>query len=632
MPLVRVDKARRRKRPKPEWQDTRPVDEEQRETWDVAREHQERFARNFTLAAGALATPAVLRAVRSKAPGDTAGMVGAVPFLGSGLKEAEEVWRPMRERFEVLLESAISAEGQAEFARIGFPAAFTAQNPFSQEFIRGRAARLTADISSSSGRALQAALDRGVATGLHPRSLAQLVEGNIGLAEREANAVMHFFDRRLAEGFTSADALTSSKAYGLRLRRQRALRIARTETITSQNRGRLDAWRLAEEAGALPPEVKKKWIAALGSPRTCEICMELASMEPIPVNESWDSSFVGAVQHPGEESHPNCLPGDVLVSCESPVAATRRWFDGDVLTIETASGNQVTCTPNHPILTRRGWIPARLLHIGCEVISHSLDERGMVVDVNHDHVPTSIHEMTESLRRSGEMTAAEVPAAPENFHGDGFGGDVTVVRPDRFLIPDLDSAVLEPTAELELQGGGPGFPVVLDPARAAQSVLDALLFASNSVVARTRMLSSFLRRHVCHANVHCLAAVAGFDFAILESLSNHLPAHTESFRDRFFRFASEIGFFDGDVVEDMYFGPNDAKLKESVADDTVSNADFPGDLRNRFPAQVSFDRVVEVKHQSYSGHVYNLQTESGAYVAQGIYVHNCRCTIILARP
>ena len=37
--------------------------------------------------------------------------------------------------------------------------------------------------------------------------------------------------------------------------------------------------------------------------------------------------------------------------------------------------------------------------------------------------------------------------------------------------------------------------------------------------------------------------------------------------------------------------------------------------------------MIEINHGSFSGHVYNLQTESGWYVTQNVITHNCRCTI-----
>jgi hypothetical protein len=309
VPFV-VDKARRRrvavaKARKPGWQDTRPEDEELREAWEIAREEQERFARNLTIVVGALAAPSILRAIRGADPGDVPAIMATIPFIGSGRPGIENVWGPMRRRFAEQMTNVIGSAGAQEWARLGIDGEFSAQNTFSQRFIQNRAQMITNTISDSSRLALQESLQNAVNQGLHPRSLAKLIERDIGLIPREAKAVDNFLAARLAEGKTMTRAREMSEKYARRLRRQRGLRIARTELNTAQNRGRLDSWRVAQEAGTLPPGGMKKWVAAVGSPRTCEICLELAGMDPIPVDQAWESSFVGAVMHPGEDVHPN---------------------------------------------------------------------------------------------------------------------------------------------------------------------------------------------------------------------------------------------------------------------------------------------------------------------------------------
>jgi hypothetical protein len=62
-------------------------------------------------------------------------------------------------------------------------------------------------------------------------------------------------------------------------------------------------------------------------------------------------------------------------------------------------------------------------------------------------------------------------------------------------------------------------------------------------------------------------------------------------------------------------------LAQSVATDTEAGRDAMA----AFPGEVALDRVVKVTVRSFSGHVYNLETEGHWYVANGIVTHNCRC-------
>lgn len=43
-------------------------------------------------------------------------------------------------------------------------------------------------------------------------------------------------------------------------------------------------------------------------------------------------------------------------------------------------------------------------------------------------------------------------------------------------------------------------------------------------------------------------------------------------------------------------------------------------------------KVAEIQPSAYSGFVYNMQTRAGVYAANGVLVHNCRCTMILIPP
>ncbi len=57
--------------------------------------------------------------------------------------------------------------------------------------------------------------------------------------------------------------------------------------------------------------------------------------------------------------------------------------------------------------------------------------------------------------------------------------------------------------------------------------------------------------------------------------------------------------------------------------DGFTEAEFFSQLDAGAPGPVFADEVVSVKRTAFRGHVYNLQTRSGIYVAGGILTHNC---------
>ena len=65
------------------------------------------------------------------------------------------------------------------------------------------------------------------------------------------------------------------------------------------------------------------------------------------------------------------LPGDDVI-CATGVGrimATSVRTTDDLITVEFSDGSRITCTPNHPIFTDRGWIPAGTLAIGARAFS-----------------------------------------------------------------------------------------------------------------------------------------------------------------------------------------------------------------------------------------------------------------------
>src|ERR1035441_6952828 len=69
-----------------------------------------------------------------------------------------------------------------------------------------------------------------------------------------------------------------------------------------------------------------------------------------------------------------------------------------------------------------------------------------------------------------------------------------------------------------------------------------------------------------------------------------------------------------------------------VADDgNAGNTDASRHRQNAFSGEMRFVKIIEIERRQFSGHVYNLNTKSGLYLANTIVVHNCDCGIETAR-
>jgi hypothetical protein len=89
-----------------------------------------------------------------------------------------------------------------------------------------------------------------------------------------------------------------------------------------------------------------------------------------------------------------------------------------------------------------------------------------------------------------------------------------------------------------------------------------------------------------------------------------------------------------DLVDiDIDFGPDlNARVAKSAGDMAMVNPGLAADLTDILAAGVFCDPVIDVSLRRFSGHVFNLETETGVFVAQGIVTHNCRCDVSAVLP
>lgn len=191
---------------------------------------------------------------------------------------------------------------------------FTKKNPLAQAAADWSGQKITV-ITEETRTAIRKLIRKGLTDGIEPAKLAKEIKPLIGLNARQAIAVQNARAAWVKSGMT-ADAI--EKASGKLIDKQRnyrALMIARTETIGASNRGQLHGWRAGAKAGLLDPNVtKRKWIAAKGSSRTCDICNAMNGSLVIGLH-SFFNTPKGQLQHP--PLHPNCRCTIALVIDQS---------------------------------------------------------------------------------------------------------------------------------------------------------------------------------------------------------------------------------------------------------------------------------------------------------------------------
>lgn len=411
----------------------------------------------------------------------------------------------------------------------------------------------------------------------------------------------------------------------------RALRISRTETLRSYR----EATRRDFKEN---PQVVKGWIwsAALDL-RTCPMCWAMHGTKHT-VNETLDD-------------HPNgrCHPGWVLASGPAAVAASTRYYVGQLVTIRTARGTELSFTPNHPILTPGGWVAGGLLQEGDYVVCGSFGENAAAaIDKDDYHAPALIKEIVESFR----VVLAKVPCAAEDFHGDGEGSDVYVVRSDSLLRDGGDSTGFEPVFEHDLCRGNvtqPGLSCGGDLA----TMFKGLTGSPGGLLGDGDTAMMLLKRRLSGKQAVGFGLVSELNAGFAEPPANGSARGVESSGESVLRFAGKIetgDLIDGQVVSG---GMRDEQslARQPISGRAVTEQTTALEFGNQpctrsmesvcrdiaaFAGNIGIDRILEVRVRAFAGHVYSLQTNQGWYIAsdsiahydgahnsQGIIAHNC---------
>lgn len=305
-------------------------------------------------------------------------------------------------------------------------------------------------------------------------------------------------------------------------------------------------------------------------PWVCPEC-EALDNEVFPVDEA---------PVPATDTHPNCLTGDAFVSPGGRIMATSmRAYEGDLIVIRTAAGHELTCTPNHPVLTRGGWVPASFLDVGSDVVSARGSKRKLAGGFEAEHIPARIHEVASALGEQRGVVSAPVPTSAPDFHGDGRGSKIAIVRANRQLWSCRDSTFREHRSQKALCSRHVG-QLSLSRGGIARSFLDAGLTPTRRVMGSGDLTGALFGSHARPLDRLGLGLATARQASRFNATVNSPPIGVEDARYPDLRLA--IGVEASDVV--------DVEIRAAV-----------------------------------KTHVYNLQTEFEWYTGNSIITHNCRC-------
>jgi hypothetical protein len=458
--------------------------------------------------------------------------------------------------------------------------------------------KVIGDLTTGLRETVRATVRESAIRGLNPRETARDLRGAIGLGPTQQQQVRNFraaletgdvakalgyqrrdrrFDRTIRRGnLTPAEIDRMVDAYERRRLALNAETVARTAALDTQRAAQNEAWGAAIRSGAVDAgDLRRRWVTILdGRERPAHHAMHGTVVR-------WGEPFlvpgVGPQMTPGESEY-NCFPGGTLVS-GSFVAGMRAAYSGPAVEVHTAQGHVLTVTPNHPILTTRGWVPASHVQQGDHVIAQRVAIPPSVADCSDEQQPSTIAQVFEALRAKGSERSSVA-----GFH---FNGDA------EFLMSDVD--VVGANGELRHES-------VVD----SQQEVDHRSFCLTQTAQPSLHGSS-----APDANVEAVPLASPGRMG-----GGHLPRT----------------FFDahGRPFEPLSIGAAAhwlTQLGESSKQDLSAVPAFVSELLHAASGAVLPDEVVKVRHLDSIAdrHVYDLQAEDGWIVANGIVCSNCRC-------
>lgn len=332
--------------------------------------------------------------------------------------------------------------------------------------------------------------------------------------------------------------------------------------------------------------------------------------------------------------HRGCVLGNTLISAVDGISKVyRRRYKGLIYRIRTASGNVLSVTPNHPILTDKGFVRAHLLNIGDNVISDNGLKTVGIISKDKNNRQVLIKDVFRSFRKSPFMFACTVPITAEDFHGDAVYNKVNIVSANRKLGSERNVFGLQNFSEdsfinrngrIRMEGKPKKcgfFQIFCSHFSAFCRFVGSLCKMCNLFWCGVFHSFSLLFVRISYGNVVSSKKTNHLCSSEVEPLNNSCNADSLIVKFK--------NFINAKIISRVPPSSADIGSMENISDDVFGNTELAGNILDGYSTQIKTDSIVAIDIiKKKFCHVYNLETKNNWYVANGIITHNCRCMII----
>lgn len=368
-------------------------------------------------------------------------------------------------------------------------------------------------------------------------------------------------------------------------------------------------------------EYKYEYLATLDS-RTCLVC------------GNFDSKLFKKLEDaPHLPQHRNCVLGDTLVSTVGRISKVyRRRYKGLVYRLTTASGNVLSVTPNHPILTDKGFIRAQFLNIGDNVISNNGLETIDIIGKNKKNNEALIKDVFSTFRKSPSMFSCTMPSSTEDFHNDVTHKKIHVVCTDRVLSDKGNVSGFESIEKKKFIFGHLG-KVLFDKSHKSVilSFFNRNFTTFRSLMCRFCKVCNLFWSRILHPFNLLFSLISHRNMVAFEETNHSHSGKAKSFgnsRDTNSLIVKFKNYINGKIVSRILSRSAYVSLLENDSDDVFGRTVLASNILDRYATQIKVDNIVAINIKFSFTHVYNLETENSWYVANGIITHNCRCILL----
>lgn len=333
---------------------------------------------------------------------------------------------------------------------------------------------------------------------------------------------------------------------------------------------------------------------------------------------------------PGQEI--NCHPGNSEVNvAHGCMKLYRRRYSGELVTLIADDGVILKATPNHPVLTDKGWKAAQFIDLSDYLVSGSYQGLN-VTNADVQNPVAKFDEFFDAALRLFNSHAASPVDSVLHFHGDVSNGSVDVVDIARYLSSCVQSGMDENLVKLILAFSDSALDV-LPCDRSSDEFIVATLLSSERGVGGFGALLSKLRAETLGAFKVGTAATPNFDALLNEASSDGWSGYPMFLSKLKLAKSGHIGECNLLIRQLLALlavgasGDDEPMSAESLGESSSRNAESLRKYGDIGSSSNSFKRVREVfRSEDGTGHVFNLETKNNWYVVNGIITHNCRCS------